>query len=107
MLDSGQHLRPLAVVVGSYNTDLVIWCDATPVKGQSIMGGEFEMFSGGRGANCAVGAARSGCRVKFVGAQGPAAFGKIALKGLGRDSMQIEVLIELRAANNGDAMCSQ
>jgi ribokinase len=106
MLDSGD-LRPLAVVVGSYNTDLVIWCDATPVKGQSIMGGEFEMFSGGRGANCAVAAARSGCRVKFVGAHGLDAFGKIALERLGRESIDIDDFIELPGSKTGVAMIFQ
>jgi hypothetical protein len=65
--DNYQSLR--AAVIGSYNTDLVIWCDAIPVKGESIFSGDFEMFSGGRGANCAVAAARAGCRVKFAGAQ--------------------------------------
>src|SRR5580704_7641850 len=100
--------RPLVVtVIGSYNTDLVIWCDVTPVKGESIMGGDFEMFSGGRGANCAVAAARSGCRVKFVGAHGPDVFGKIALERLGRESLDIEDFIELPGSKTGVAMIFQ
>ena len=48
MFTPSQYLPPVVTVIGSYNTDLVIWCDVTPVKGQSIMGGDFEMFSGGR-----------------------------------------------------------
>ena len=107
MFDPNQYLRPLVVVIGSYNTDLVIWCDVTPARGQSIMGGEFEMFSGGRGANCAVAAARSGCRVKFVGAHGPDAFGKMALERLARESIDIDDFIELPGSKTGVAMIFQ
>jgi ribokinase len=103
MLDSRQYLRPLAVVVGSYNTDLVIWCGATPVRGQSILGGEFEVFSGGRGANCAVAAGRE----KFVGAHGLDAFGKNALERLGRESIDIKDFIELPGSETGVAMIFQ
>ncbi|MFZ0503645.1 MAG: PfkB family carbohydrate kinase, partial [Chthoniobacterales bacterium] len=60
--NSYSKLRVL--VIGSYNTDLVIACDTIPERGESILGGDFEIFCGGRGANCAVAAARAGCQVK-------------------------------------------
>src|SRR6516225_7695503 len=104
-LSNYQSLR--VVVIGSYNTDLVIWCDAIPVKGQSILGGDFEMFSGGRGANCAVAAARSGCQVKFVGAHGPDAFGKMALERLIKEGIDIGDFIELPLSKTGVAMMFQ
>jgi ribokinase len=100
-----QNLR--VVVIGSYNTDLVIWCDAIPVKGRSIQGGDFEMFSGGRGANCAVAAARSGCQVKFVGAHGSDAFGKMARDRLAREGIDITDFVELPLSKTGVAMIFQ
>jgi ribokinase len=107
-MSSLSHYQSLRVVViGSYNTDLVIWCDAIPVKGQSILGGDFEMFSGGRGANCAVAAARSGCQVKFVGAHGPDTFGKMALDRLAREGIDITDFVELPASKTGVAMMFQ
>jgi ribokinase len=107
-MSSLSHYQSLRVVViGSYNTDLVIWCDAVPVKGQSILGGDFEMFSGGRGANCAVAAARSGCQVKFVGAHGPDAFGRIALDRLAREGIDITDFVELPLSKTGVAMIFQ
>jgi ribokinase len=107
-MSSLSHYQSLRVVViGSYNTDLVIWCDAIPVKGQSILGGDFEMFSGGRGANCAVAAARSGCQVKFVGAHGPDTFGKMALDRLAREGIDITDFVELPASKTGVAMIFQ
>jgi ribokinase len=102
-----QHPSLQVVVIGSYNTDLVIWCDAIPVRGQSILGGDFEMFSGGRGANCAVAAARCGCEVKFVGAHGPDTFGKMALDRLSREGIDISDFIELPASKTGVAMIFQ
>jgi ribokinase len=101
-LSNYQSLR--VVVIGSYNTDLVIWCDAIPIKGQSILGGDFEMFSGGRGANCAVAAARSGCQVKFVGAHGPDAFGNMARDRLAREGIDITDFVELPSSKTGVAM---
>lgn len=95
------------VVIGSYNTDLVIWCNAIPVKGQSIMGGDFEMFSGGRGANCAVAAARYGCQVKFVGAHGRDTFGGLAVERLAREGIDISDFIELPSSKTGVAMIFQ
>src|SRR6202007_1038043 len=94
-------------VIGSYNMDLVIWCDVIPAKGEPIPDGDFEMFCGGRGANCAVAAARAGCRVKFVGAHGRDAFGKMAFERLSREGIDITDFIELPFAKTGVAMVFQ
>jgi ribokinase len=95
------------VVIGSYNTDIVIWCDVIPVKGQSILGGDFEMFCGGRGANCAVAAARAGCQVKFVGAHGRDSFANMAINRLDREGIDISDFIELPSSKTGVAMIFQ
>jgi ribokinase len=95
------------IVVGSYNTDLVIWCNSIPTKGQSLVGGEFEMYSGGRGANCAVAAARAGCQVKFVGAHGTDVFGKMALDRLTQEQIDIAHFIELPSSNTGVTLMLQ
>jgi ribokinase len=104
-----QHLYPRlrVIVIGSYNTDLVIWCDSIPAEGQSIVGGDFDMYCGGRGANCAVAAARAGCQVKFVGAHGKDLFGKMGTERLARERIDISDFIELPAANTGVAMIYQ
>lgn len=94
-------------VVGSYNTDLVIWCKSIPAKGQSLVGGEFEMYSGGRGANCAVAAARAGCQVKFIGAHGADLFGKMAVDRLIREQIDIAHFVELPFSKTGVALMLQ
>jgi len=53
------------IVIGSSNTDMVIKTNKFPVPGETILGGEFFMFSGGKGANQTVAAARMGSEVTF------------------------------------------
>jgi ribokinase len=101
MGSSENYAMPRLVVVGSYNTDLIIWCDRIPSKGESLLGGDSEMFSGGRGANCAVAAARAGCEVGLVGAHGPDAFGKMALNRMELERVDISNFVELPYSKTG------
>ena len=64
------------VVIGSSNTDLVIQTDHLPVPGETILGGNFFMNPGGKGANQAVAAARLGGAVTFICKTGKDIFGK-------------------------------
>jgi ribokinase len=101
MASGERSSMPGLVVVGSYNTDLIIWCDRIPARGETLMGGNSEMFCGGRGANCAVAAARAGCEVMFVGAHGPDSFGKMALSRLEHEGIDISNFVELPYSKTG------
>lgn len=63
-------------VAGSANTDMVVKTDRFPSPGETLLGGEFFMFSGGKGANQAVAAARLGAGVVFIGKTGDDVFGR-------------------------------
>ena len=52
------------VVVGSLNIDLVARVDRIPVPGETIIGLDFETYSGGKGANQATAVARLGAPVR-------------------------------------------
>ncbi len=78
------------IVMGSSNTDMVIQSEHIPAPGETILGGRFEMVSGGKGANQAVAAARLGAHVSFIGKVGSDVFGQQALKGLQADGINIE-----------------
>ena len=67
------------VVVGSSNTDMVIRLDRLPKPGETVIGGEFNMAAGGKGANQAVGAARAGGHVTMVACLGRDMFGNQAI----------------------------
>src|SRR5690349_12768588 len=78
------------LVVGSSNTDLVIYCDRLPRPGETVLGGEFQTFVGGKGANQAVGAARAGGKVTFVAARGADDFGSAAGQRLAAEGIDLE-----------------
>lgn len=75
------------VVIGSSNTDMVVKTSHLPVGGETVLGGDFFMNAGGKGANQAVAAARYGNRVVFVAKTGDDLFGKQVLKSLKEDNI--------------------
>ncbi len=58
------------VVVGSLNADLVVHAERFPQPGETLLGSELAVLSGGKGANQAVAAARLGGNVSMVGSVG-------------------------------------
>ena len=68
-------------VIGSSNTDMVIKSSKLPAAGETIIGGEFLMNAGGKGANQAVAAAKLGGDIIFVSKVGNDIFGKQAIEG--------------------------
>ncbi|MCE7060843.1 ribokinase [Dyadobacter sp. CY343] len=74
-------------VVGSSNTDMVVKSDKLPAKGETVIGGEFLMNAGGKGANQAVSAARLGGKVCLICKIGNDLFGKQALEQFQRENI--------------------
>jgi len=77
------------IVVGSINVDLVVAGARLPAPGETVLGGTFRRFHGGKGGNQAVAAARLGAHVAFVGAVGDDAFGEEARDGLVREGVDV------------------
>lgn len=75
------------LVIGSSNTDMVVKTERFPQPGETILGGEFFMFPGGKGANQAVAAARLGGEVTFVCKVGDDIFGQQAVEGFTREGI--------------------
>lgn len=69
------------LVIGSSNTDMVVKTSRFPMPGETIIGGDFFTFPGGKGANQAVAAARLGARTTFICRTGDDLFGRQALEG--------------------------
>jgi len=63
------------IVVGSINTDLVAVTKRIPAVGETVIGSDFQIHSGGKGANQAVAVARLGYPVRLIGRLGNDAFG--------------------------------
>jgi ribokinase len=66
---------PRIVVAGSANMDVVGLAERLPRPGETVLGDDFVMTPGGKGANQAIAAARAGGRCTFLGAIGSDAFG--------------------------------
>jgi ribokinase len=64
------------IVVGSLNMDLVVRMPKIPRPGETLLGGVFKTFPGGKGANQAVAAARLGVHVTMIGCIGNDSFGQ-------------------------------
>jgi len=77
------------LVVGSSNTDMIVQLKSLPGPGVTVIGGKFSTAPGGKGANQAVGAARAGGNVAFIGKMGRDAFGTSALENLQRDGIDV------------------
>ena len=63
------------VVVGSINTDLVAVTKRPPAVGETVIGSDFQIHPGGKGANQAVAVARLGYPVRLIGRLGNDTFG--------------------------------
>ncbi|WP_440894710.1 ribokinase [Amphibacillus sp. Q70] len=74
--------KPKITVIGSINLDMVTSTDHVPVQGETLMGQNFEMIPGGKGANQAVAAARLGADVNMIGRVGDDLFGQLLLDNL-------------------------
>ena len=70
------------VVVGSINMDLVTNVEAFPRPGETIHSMGVAYHPGGKGANQAVAAARSGARVQMIGAVGTDSFAQTLIDNL-------------------------
>ena len=60
MQQGDEEGAPVVVVIGSVNVDLVIGVPALPRRGERVLAGGYALKPGGKGANKAVGARRSG-----------------------------------------------
>ena len=80
------------LVVGSANMDLVAFADRLPAPGETLLGGAFRSFAGGKGGNQAVAAARAGGKVAFLGRVGNDLFGARLRAGLEEDGVDTRLL---------------
>lgn len=92
------------LVVGSMNMDLVVRVTQIPEPGETVIGGDFETFPGGKGANQAVAASRMGGEVTMVGRVGNDDFGNTLIQGLVENHVKTTYVIKDSEAPTGIAM---
>jgi ribokinase len=80
------------LIIGSSNIDLNIYSKRLPKPGETVTGGTFKQFLGGKGANQAVASARSGAQTIFIAKIGQDTFGdqmisRLTSEGIDTDHM--------------------
>jgi ribokinase len=88
----------MITVIGSINLDLIARVERLPAPGETVSGEEFTSSPGGKGANQALAARRSGARVRMVGAVGRDGFTGQALALLREDGVDLSLVRETHAS---------
>lgn len=91
-------------MIGSINMDLVTRVPAFPRPGETVAGSELVTIPGGKGANQAVAAVRSGARVRFVGAVGDDGFGRALKRGLREEGIDVRLVRTETNTSSGVAL---
>jgi len=85
----------MIVVFGSINVDLIVPVARLPRLGETVLGGDYALLPGGKGANQALAARRAGAEVVLAGAVGADPFADAALdrlRGEGVDTRLVRVV---------------
>ncbi len=81
------------LIIGSSNMDLNIYSKRLPKPGETVTGGTYKQFLGGKGANQAVASIRSGSRTIFIGKIGKDPFGDQMLTRLTKEGINTSHVI--------------
>jgi len=92
------------IVVGSSNTDMVARVPRIPATGETVMGSDFMIFHGGKGANQAVAAARAGGAVTFIACVGDDQFAAESLENYKKDNIDTTFIKSQEGKHSGMAL---
>src|SRR5947209_12995934 len=82
----------MILVFGSINIDLLVPVPALPRPGETVLGGDYALLRGGKGANQALAARRAGTEVMMAGAVGRDTFADVALELLRREGVDLSLV---------------
>lgn len=88
-------------VIGSFAVGLTLRADRFPIRGETLIGRDFDQGPGGKGSNQAVQVARLNGDVEFVGLIGQDLFGDIAVKLYTEEKVGAGYLMRTRDRNTG------
>ncbi|UCC20392.1 MAG: ribokinase [Promethearchaeota archaeon] len=90
------------LIIGSSNMDLNIYSKRFPNPGETVTGGIFRQFLGGKGANQAVASVRSGAKTVFIGKIGTDLFGDQMISSLTKEGIIMDFVV--RDAQNSSGV---
>jgi ribokinase len=96
--------KPKVLVYGGINIDLVTKSQSFPKPGQTIVGDDFMIYPGGKGANQAVAASKMGINVSLVGSVGDDLFASELISSLKCNGVSTVDIAQLANTNSGVAV---
>ena len=92
------------VVLGSINADHILNLTSFPTPGETVTGSQYQVAFGGKGANQAVAAGRSGANIAFIACTGDDDIGESVRKQLARDNIDITPISVISGESTGVAL---
>ncbi len=92
------------IVLGSVNADHVLQVPSFPRPGETLIGGNYQVIPGGKGANQAVAAARLNADIGFIACVGDDPFGINIRQDFAKDGINIDSVIVADNTPTGIAM---
>ncbi|MGK9174575.1 ribokinase [Yokenella regensburgei] len=92
------------VVLGSINADHILNLDAFPTPGETVTGSQYQVAFGGKGANQAVAAGRSGADIAFIACTGDDDTGERVRQQLSSDNIDISPVSVIDGESTGVAL---
>src|SRR3977135_4015091 len=103
----GKHRRDsmsTVFVAGSINMDVVARAARFPKIGETVLGSDVHFIPGGKGANQAIAAAKSGARTALIRRLGRDAFGRRLKAFLALQGIDLEHVTSTTKADTGTAI---
>ncbi|MDX6019105.1 ribokinase [Scandinavium sp. V105_16] len=92
------------VVLGSINADHILNLESFPRPGETVTGNQYQVAFGGKGANQAVAAGRSGANIAFIACTGDDDTGERVRKQLASDNIDVEPVTVVAGESTGVAL---
>ncbi|AKK71704.1 sugar kinase [Chryseobacterium gallinarum] len=95
--------QPKIIVVGSSSIDLVLETEKLPLPNETVLAVNSDSYFGGKGANQAVGTARLGASVYFIGCVGMDPLGQQIMRNLVSENVNVGFVHETDKESTGTA----
>ncbi|MCP4472999.1 MAG: ribokinase [Gammaproteobacteria bacterium] len=92
------------ITIGGANMDMVVEVPHLPAAGETIQGGQFHQFCGGKGANQAVAAHKNSATTALIAAIGKDNMGQRMLQQWQESGINSSAVVQLQEHNSGVAM---
>ncbi|WP_267401766.1 MULTISPECIES: ribokinase [unclassified Chryseobacterium] len=95
--------QPKIIVIGSCSIDLVLETEKLPSANETVLSYNSDSYFGGKGANQAVGAARLGASVYFIGCVGMDPLGQQIMRNMVSENVNVGFVYETDKDSTGTA----